>query len=156
MQIASAIEEARALARSHLHMIGGMYDSPTDTMAVARALGIIVVSKPCWISPKFTGSSFVGSDGFRLIVVNSLLPAGRWAFTVAHEIAHIAMGHLPPRSYQHEYLANKYASELLMPLPRVRRQLQQWGEDIHYLAHINGVSFSAMHLRIQEIASLVP
>lgn len=145
-------EEVRAVAIAHLGKWGDCESGPTRLDRIAAGLGIIIASRPCWVQPGFTGIA-VQSDGFRLVVVNTLLPPGRKAFTVAHEIGHLALEHCQPRSKQQERLADVYATELLMPAPRVLAQLREHGASANVLARLNGVSYSAMSRRLKELGA---
>lgn len=148
-----ALDEVRQLARLHLALSGTLDTTPTDLSSLLEALDIPIVSEPFPEDPTFTGQAHVSDDcGFRLIVVNSLLMRPRWSFTVAHETAHIVLDHRPPRTTIAERLANCYAAEILMPRDRIITQIRQYGNDAPLLAGLNGVSFSAMRLRLQELA----
>ena len=146
------VEEARWFARMHLARYLSIEEAPTDILGVATGLSIRIVSVPFWEDPDFTGIAVWDSDTFRLIVVNSLLSKPRWAFTVGHELGHLVLGHQPPRHRQVERLANAYAAELLMPADRLIGQIRQYGNDLRLLAGLNGVSLTAMRLRLQEMA----
>lgn len=144
-----SVEDARRLARRHLDL-WGCTDGPTRLVDIARGLDVSIIARPCWVSPDFTGVA-VQIDGFRLIVVNSLLMPARRAFTIAHELGHIALDHRPPRNGNHERDANAYASELLMPTGRVLAQIQIDGPDVARLAYRCGVSYTAMARRLSEL-----
>lgn len=67
------------------------------------------------------------TDHFTYIFYNSVLPVGRQRFTVAHEIGHLALGHVgrgrvttinrepSPQDSQEETQANQFAVRLLAP-----------------------------------------
>ena len=67
------------------------------------------------------------TDHFTYIFYNSVLPVGRQRFTVAHEIGHLALGHVGqgrvttinrepnPKDSQEETQANQFAARLLAP-----------------------------------------
>lgn len=142
------------MALRHLREYGDIHEGPTALERIVEGLEIRLRSHPFWNDPGFTGEAFQ-DDGFRLIVVNSLLLPGRKRFTIAHEICHIAGEHHTPRTPTQERLADIYATELLMPLPRIMAQLRQHGPDITYLARLNAVSYSAMRRRLLELRQTV-
>lgn len=91
---------------------------------VIEAFGIVVI--PLDLSD-IIGPSFKKFDGVRIrsqkgpdtIFVNSLLPADRQRFTLAHELGHALLHDVPNDNTETE--ANKFASEFLIPsreLPR--------------------------------------
>lgn len=125
--------------------------APTDLLAIAAGLGVRVRSEPIGGDRRFTGATFTDHDAFHLIVVNSLVPLGRWAFTVAHELGHIVLEHRPPRNPWYERMADLYAVELLMPERRIRRQFVEIGHDPILLARVNSVSVMAMSRRFAEL-----
>jgi Zn-dependent peptidase ImmA (M78 family) len=149
-------EEIRRLARSHLRRFGMLDRAPTNLRALVQEFGIRLLSRPCWPQTDWTGLAFA-TDGYQAILVNSLLIPGRWAFTVAHELGHIVLGHVPSsraRTLVHERMADVYASEILMPRPRVLAQIQQYGTDVALLARLNGVSRTAMDRCLEDL--LIP
>jgi hypothetical protein len=147
-------DRVRMLARQHLIAQANPSEVPTNLHAVARGLGVRIRSEPCEEDPEYTGSMFIGErrlNGFLLLVVNDLLTPQRWAFTVAHELGHVALKHRGNRTATQERLANVYASELLVPTDRLYRQVRTYGQNIRYLAGINGVSYQVMQTRFGEL-----
>jgi len=144
-------DHARSLARTHLRAVGTPIDGPTALRPIAAFLDVRLVIRPCWDDPLFTGISLIGDDGFRLVIVNELLAPPRRAFTLAHELGHVAMEHRPPRRAMCERLANVYAAELLMPYDRLVRQVRRFGANPRILAQCNGVSLSAMRRRLEAL-----
>jgi len=94
-------------------------DTPICIYDLAESLGVEV-----WF---FGGSSFAGMypHGYKKLFVPSERPAGRKAFTCAHELAHWYFGHgsrveeldfdRSDQNIPEELLANTFASYLLMP-----------------------------------------
>lgn len=143
------IEDVRARARAVLTQAVDLYRCPTDVLAVAASLGIHVVSEPFPEQPDFDGVAVLLAE-HPMIILNSLRPRVRRAFTLAHEIGHLVLSHRSSGSWVQERLANIYASELLMPTPRLYRQLCCYGADVVMLAVLNGVSRQAMEIRLRE------
>ena len=56
-----------------------------------------------------------------LFFINRDLPVDRWRFTLAHEIGHIIMHHIPTQDAERE--ADRFASEFLMPEREIKSDL---------------------------------
>lgn len=92
---------------------------------VIEAFGIVVfpLDLSDIIGPsyrKFDGVRIRSSKGHDVIFVNSLLPADRQRFTLAHELGHALLHDIPSDTSEME--ANEFASELLVP----RRELSRY------------------------------
>ncbi|RKZ31088.1 hypothetical protein DRQ36_03250 [bacterium] len=112
---------------------------------------------------------FAGIDGiafkgpkYKLIVVNKNLPPERKRFTIAHELGHIVMPHrggyqicYPGKNKRMEAAADRFAAELLMPEPLVRKLWSRYKDNTEYrasvMADIFAVSVSAMRIRIRRL-----
>lgn len=151
MLVLDALDEARYLALSHLKRFSPIYVAPTNLRRIREGLGIPLRLEP--MPGKYTGSCFTHPGGNRFITVNVLLPHGRLVWTVAHELGHIVLGHLPPRRPWQERIAHIYARELLLPEVRIRRQIRRFGPDPWLLARLNGVSVKAVRRRLRELGA---
>lgn len=139
---------------------------PVDVKGIARALGVKVVlaSDLAGISGEVTRTS----GGGYTIKVNRNDPRVRKRFTIAHELGHIALGHLageerrlrdPRENYSLVYYdpkerdANRFAAELLMPSDAVRNAIMRLeGDDmIRQLADLFSVSRTAMGIRLKAL-----
>lgn len=115
-------------------------------------LGIDVIRLPS-ISTAYS----VTAAGRGVVVLPS---TGNWwksNFDLAHEVAHLALGHLatPSRDVDqaHELAANAFASELLMPEARIRQI--EWStisrRDVAQFLWDTGVGTSALANRLQSL-----
>ncbi len=107
------------------------------------------------------GIAFKGPE-YRLIVVNHNLPPERKRFTIAHELGHIVMPHrggyqicYPGRNKRMEGAADRFAAELLMPEPLVRRLWERYKDNREYRISVMAekfvVSKSAMAIRVRRL-----
>lgn len=103
---------------------------PVDLVTICRALRFVAVRSTKL--PGFDGCHLrFDTSGRTLILLNSNMCHCRKRFTLAHEIGHILLGHLPAqlqggsiveaRHAWQEAEANRFASELLMPLPALKK-----------------------------------
>lgn len=126
---------------------------------IAQRIGIEVIYRP--LSYQTSGCLIpdpASQDATQyLIIVNSRHSRQRKAFTIAHELGHYVLHrHLKrnfvcgrwPRGLLDEE-ANIFAAELLMPAPIVRRLAPHMA--FTSLAHVFGVSLTAMHWRLEEL-----
>lgn len=94
-----------------------------------------------------------------LLAVNKEHPLGRRRFTIAHELGHIVMHHIPIRvelrSDIKEKEANAFAADLLMPADEVRHCMLQ-GMTVSDMASYFGVSVSAMSVRLDMLGLSKP
>ncbi|MEO0133055.1 MAG: ImmA/IrrE family metallo-endopeptidase [candidate division WOR-3 bacterium] len=102
------------------------------------------------------------TKNFNLIVINKNLPARQKFFTLAHEIAHIVMPHKGTtnicqigKNKLMEQSANRFAAELLMPYPTLKKLWDEYKSNPEYrisiLADMFGVSYEAMKTRIKTL-----
>ena len=91
-----------------------------------------------------------------------VLPPERKRFTIAHELGHIVMPHrggyqicYPGKNKRMEAAADRFAAELLMPEPLVRKLWSRYKDNTEYrasvMADIFAVSVSAMRIRIRRL-----
>jgi Zn-dependent peptidase ImmA (M78 family) len=146
------LEAHEVLAR---YWDGGTF--PVPVARIANAMGARVE-----LSNEIEDSGVVQrlDDGF-LIEVKAGEPVYRRRFTIAHEIGHIALGHLRtgqplfrdanfnrPRDYR-EIAANRFAAALLMPAKYVRLA---WGKiPYRQLAEAFGVAEQTMLYRLVQL-----
>jgi len=83
---------------------------PNLTNLVEKA-GIVVIECP-FGTRSIDGTSLWINSLPPIIFVNDALPPDRFRFTVAHELGHLIMHHIPAENMEDE--ANSFASELLM------------------------------------------
>ncbi|MDB5338837.1 MAG: hypothetical protein JWN70_4456 [Planctomycetaceae bacterium] len=141
-------------------------DAPIDLHSFARCLGVAEIA-PRVID--FDGYLARRPDGRLAIRFRADSTPARARFTIAHEIAHILIAkelgkeiQSPvARSYyrddEEERLANRVASELLMPAKSTAHVLQSldvsW-DTIQRIARMFKVSLSAAALRVKEIGEI--
>lgn len=138
---------------------------PVDVVAIARRMGAQVFS-----------SNGLGNlsgkvalvNGTPHIYCNGADPTVRQRFTIAHEIGHLALGHVSDAQAQHredpasnfsagplppiEREANAFAAELLMPHKVLAFAINTEGiHDVARLARMFDVSQVAMKFRLQNL-----
>ncbi|MGB9561646.1 MAG: ImmA/IrrE family metallo-endopeptidase [bacterium] len=100
------------------------------------------------------------SPKFNLIVLNKNIPSRQKLFTLAHEIGHIVMPHkgssnicVIGKNKLMEQSANRFAAELIMPAPTVKKLWEEYRTNPEYrisiLADMFGVSYEAMKTRVK-------
>jgi Zn-dependent peptidase ImmA (M78 family) len=131
---------------------------PVPVVRIANAMGARVVSSD---DIKDSGVVQMTDDGRFKISVKAGEPKFRQRFTIAHEMGHIALGHLRegqplfrdanfnrPRDYR-ERAANRFAAALLMPAEYIRLA---WGKmPFHELAQCFGVSSQTLLYRLDQL-----
>ena len=99
-----------------------------ELVGLAWCLGI-----PCFpdLKEKVAASYYNAKTGARCIRYNPYLPLGELGFVVAHEIAHLMLGHTPDpsqRSLQDEKDASLFAHLFRLPTKLLEEILQQEGQ----------------------------
>jgi Zn-dependent peptidase ImmA (M78 family) len=131
---------------------------PVPVVRIAGAMNARVVSSD---EIEDSGGVQMMNDGHFEIVVKAGEPNFRKRFTIAHEIGHIALGHLRegqtlfrdasfnrPRDYR-ERAANRFAAALLMPAEYIRLA---WGKmPFQQLAQCFGVSSQTLLYRLNQL-----
>ncbi|WP_051179131.1 ImmA/IrrE family metallo-endopeptidase [Thermodesulfovibrio thiophilus] len=161
-------ESVKTVARKLLKDLG-INEPPVDLIQVARHLNAeIVLSDE--LPEEVHGTVVPVKSGSFLILVNVFICEARRNFTIAHELAHIALRHhriakvltstaniSPSKDVEKkiERLADAFASELLMPKHWVRKYVNAYGTDVKELAEIFMVSHEAMRIRLKEL-KLIP
>ena len=144
---------------------------PIDTMAVARAIGLVTTREP--LADDITGALVTTPNG-PAVVINSRQPTSRQRIVLAHMIGHLQLGHHLPSvvhverrfeayrgerrysaSERLEFEANVFAGTLLMPTRLLRKALASVAhpvgdDDIQRLATQFGVSVQGMTLRLSN------
>jgi hypothetical protein len=139
-------------------------EAPVDVVALASDLGLNVWSSslPESVSGKIFRDALNGGKSGFSIVVNSKHAHTRQRFTVAHEIAHFLLhrdvlesGELVENSLYRDGLggmkesaANRFAADLLMPQPLVRKLIASGIRQPEMLANRLMVSPAAMRIRL--------
>jgi len=75
----------------------------------------------------------------------------RRAFTIAHEIGHIYLGHKND-SHENEIEANRFASELLMPNIILQEYVKQCSPSVNDICRVFNVSQITAQTRLREIS----
>ena len=137
---------AQAL-RSKFRLPRGPVQNMTD---LVESLGIIILL--CrFDSEKLDGFTIFGSNK-PIIYLNQEMPWCRLRFTLAHELGHIIMGHVPGPTIEEE--ANDFASAFLMPQEDIRRDFNGERIDLNLLANLKPrwkVSMQALLFRAMSI-----
>lgn len=157
-------------ARRHAQKIQGhtpVRDGGLDSLvSIAERYGAIVYVRP--MQRDVSGMILKTDDGDPEIFVNSLEPIERQRFTLAHEIGHLVervdvagdsdfsfVDYRREDHYDlHEFFADEFAGELLMPAEeflRVHEEQGAYGASVHF-----GVSVPAVRKRAQRLAKNPP
>lgn len=143
-------EEAALALRIRLRLPRGPIQNMTD---VVEQLGIIIV--PCrFNTSKLDGFTLFGKAK-TIIHINQEMPWCRLRFTLAHELGHIILNHLPGPSIEEE--ANAFASSFLMPRDDIGRDFAGERIDLHLLAMLKPrwkVSMQAILFRAMSLGYL--
>ncbi len=161
--------EAMAAALKIRQLVGVSFDHPVAIIDVALQLGILVSFK------RISSMEGMWCKEKRAIILTSLRPAGRRAFTCAHEIAHYHFNHgtkvdelleytVSDSVNSEEYLANEMAAQLLMPFYAVSTaiQIRKWNPatltapQLYSLASHFGASYGAILNHLHYALRLVP
>ncbi|MET4780852.1 ImmA/IrrE family metallo-endopeptidase [Glaciihabitans sp. UYNi722] len=120
-----------------------MYD-PYDH---AETLGIEVVHR------RIRTANGLWFPEHNMIVIREGMKAVWDRSTLAHEIAHAALGHCDDRP-KHEVMADRYAAENLIDVSELH-EVRRWAPDSARLAHELGVTTRLLRvwLNVHQIAS---
>jgi hypothetical protein len=149
-----------------LHRLAGLTGPPYDPLRVAGALGIRVRLAPTYEGAR--GLLVPLRDGSYQIIARAGETGGAQRFTVAHELVELGLQvgcpALVERSYHDagagrakERFCEAGAAEILMPLARLRRELEGRPGGIaalRDLATLFGTSLHAMLWRLVEAATI--
>lgn len=130
---------------------------------IETRLGIDVLTED-YDSDAIFGAS-ITDPSFRFILVNQDQPRTRALFTLAHELAHVLLGHGQILTVDHtlkasnntERCANAFAAALLMPEDRVDVLLKKYGRTSIALARMLsefGVSFESLVYRLHNLGHI--
>jgi Zn-dependent peptidase ImmA (M78 family) len=140
---------------------------PVDPVAIARAVGLRVEPLSPDVADTFSGEYAPDDPMGAVIRYNPNHTLSRQRFTIAHELGHHALGH--GLSYRDdnpenfsiqgsdwaEVAANKFASELLMPLHILDYLIEhEKNLTLSKLANCFGVSEAAMYWRMKNLRML--
>lgn len=138
--------------------------TPIQVMPIAKELGLKVYTVGGWpedVSGKILRDKERGGSSGYAIYVNALHAPVRRRFTIAHEIGHYVLhrsligdGVEDDGLYRSklsggiEAEANRFAAELLMPLPLLQNKLDAGEDSVANLAETFEVSKSSMSIRL--------
>lgn len=138
-----------------------LLEIPLDVRAVAEYLGLEVVEEP--MDDDLSGYLEV-RGGQWVVGVNAFHHENRKRFTIAHEIAHFMLHSSQQPSFHDrtfarratdpsamEREADRFAAELLMPAPMVRKMISSGLTSLSSLAERFRVSALAMKYRVQNL-----
>jgi len=141
--------------------------APVDVSGLAKAIGVNVWESdalPNNVSGQILRDPLNGGSKGYSILVRSTDSYVRRRFTVAHELAHFILHRKSIGSVfsddnlyrsglpnQQEIEANRYAANLLMPVPLLRKHAQVLGLDAAKLAPVFEVSEAAMKIRLEGV-----
>jgi Zn-dependent peptidase ImmA (M78 family) len=152
-----------------LHLINSHRKQiPVDLDSLCMGLGVQV--KRSSLDDGISGMLELKRDGHYLITINSDHPKTRQRFTQAHELGHFVLHrhlvgdgvddnaayrstnqgryHNTDIGPEEETEANRFAANLLMPMPAVREKWTEL-EDVAAMARLFGVSTRAMTIRLE-------
>lgn len=139
--------EAAIATRQHLRLPRGPIANLTRLI---EWMGIVVL--PCNFDTNKLDGFTITSKAAPIIFFNKNMPWCRIRFTLAHELGHIVLGHLPRQGVEEE--ANKFAAELLMPTEDIGRDFSGETVDFRLLAMLKPrwkVSMQALLYRAKEL-----
>lgn len=150
-----------------LRIMAGETQPPFDPLKIARAAGVevyVTTFKP--EDGEDVSGSVVILNSEPVIYVARDHPLVRQRFTIAHELGHIALGHLAGKEGElvdnakrlrsatwdiEERAANGFAAELLMPGQWVKEAVSAGIRSIPELATLFGVSNQAISIRLENL-----
>jgi len=157
-RLATAMETARGLLEKTKRKL------PVDICRIAEMLDYRVEEA------EIRWAGYVAAGEKSIVVKRSDTPT-RKRFTIAHEIGHVLWKNAFEQSAkrnrlfkdgpysEEEKIANKLATELLMPMPEFQAMLQGYMypsfQSVIDIAHMFGVSFTACVRRITEVPSML-
>lgn len=136
---------------------------PVDVEAIAARMGVEVLRGDLGA---ISGQVRTTDDGRTVVTINPNESRVRQRFTLAHELGHVALGHLRGRSQllrddsntfrmsagPQEREANAFAAALLMPADAVRYALQNgMAKTLDDMARLFRVSKAAMYWRVNNL-----
>ena len=167
------INYARVRKRTS-ELLAGQVAPPVDLERIAKALGAEI--REFDLEPDVSGILY-RQEGRTVIVYNKRQAVTRQRFTIAHEIAHLALHKGTPVHVDHQFRinlrdpnsargtdieeieANAFAANLLMPAIWLRQELRSGlvdienSEEITALADRYQVSLQAMVVRLTSVFS---
>ncbi|WFE60080.1 XRE family transcriptional regulator [Micromonospora sp. WMMD712] len=126
-----------------------------DVVAVLEGAGAVVLIRDLG-TRELDAVSAWPSEGIPLFLVNVAASTDRARFSLAHELGHVIMHHVPGGTTAQEKQADMFASEFLMPARSIREQLRQ-GVDVNRLMQLKprwGTSMAALARRALDVNAL--
>lgn len=111
-----------------------------NLVGIIESLGIIIIPSK-FGTDQLDGFTII-DESATIIYINEMMPGCRTRFTLAHELGHILMGHVPKPGIEEE--ANDFASEFLMPSKDISKHFSGTKIDLHLLAMLKPVWKVAM------------
>lgn len=141
-------EEVAQAVRAKLKLPRGPIQ---DLTTIIERIGIIIV--PCkFNTEKLDGFSIIVNGKPPVVYVNQDMPWCRIRFTLAHELGHIVLGHVPGPNIEDE--ANDFASAFLLPKDDISRDFAGERIDLHLLAGLKPrwkVSMQALLFKAKKL-----
>lgn len=141
-------EKIAGTVRAHLGVPSGPLKNLT---ALAERAGIVVGWSKLG-GASVSGVTFRAPGNPPLVLLNSLHPADRMRFTLAHEIGHMVMHRFPTATMEDE--ANEFAAALLMPANDISQSFQGRKITLHLLAALKPEWRVAMQSLLMRASSL--
>lgn len=154
-------QQARQDARDVLSAYWHEEAYPVDPERVAEAMGMVVDRRP--VAREVSGMLHVAPDEPPVIYVDDHDVWQRQQFTIAHEIGHYyERVNFGEQNFNfidrrggpydgHEFYADEFAGNLLMPEEEVKRQVNS-GRGTAQIAHHFDVSLPAITMRIRRLS----
>jgi Zn-dependent peptidase ImmA (M78 family)/transcriptional regulator with XRE-family HTH domain len=143
-------------AAQALRAFWSLPDGPIKNVTTSiESAGIIIV--PCEFGTKAMDSTAIrNADMPPMIFIRQNMPADRWRFTLAHELAHLVLHDVPHANMEDE--ADSFASEFLMPEVEISAQFMALSSirlaDLMALKPYWKVSIQAILYRAGELGFL--
>jgi len=157
------------MSPGELRKMAGQTVPPFDSLKIANMMDIEVFTTNFGAEDgEDVSGSVIIEDERPVIYVAKRHPRVRQRFTIAHELGHVALGHLDGRDGEliddakrirsvmwnkEEREANAFAMELLMPIWGVREAIAAGIRTIDELSILFDVSQQAMSIRIERLRS---
>lgn len=144
-------------AASIVRAAWGLPDGPVSNLtALVERAGIVIIEVDFGIRG-ISGTGMRLANMPPLIFINSSLPADRYRFTLAHELAHLVIHDAPRETMEDE--ADDFASELLMQKHEFKVSTAQFGNrptlrNLVALKPYWKVAISAMIMRLEELGAI--
>jgi len=158
------------VAATRVLKAAGVTDVPVSPRYIASRLGIPVFE---WDFPDEISGIFASDQGRVCIGVNEGHPRVRQRFSISHEMGHMIfdsheevffdfavaeVGHLSEstKNINREMKANQFAADMLMPARWLRKDFEEYGDDIPSLTKRYEVSQQALWFRLINLKLIQP